>query len=242
MSAYFPIVFVGNLVLLVLVMKLVTSKLASTNKSTWMTPALVSTLAMRTPELCFVLIRQLSFFVLTFLTIQLLKNTISPLNHWYQRLAVFPLVWFATEWVGSTLMLIFLHPTNTPFIHNNPLRSSSVSDFWSNRWNRWVSPWLGLIARRFSSVPTIQIIYAFTLSGIFHELMFNLPFQFATGEIVYGNMLLFFAIQGIAFYIDRAYLRSFSNFYRRCWLWVTLIGSSPLFLERPLLYFFGLSA
>ena len=242
MSSYFPIVFVGNLLLLAILMKLLTFKLVDTNKSIWRTPCLVPTKNLLTPEVGHILVRQLGFFVLTFLTLQLLQNTLSPIEHWYQRLSVFPLVWFTTEWIGATLMLVFFIPQNTPFIHNNPFASRSVSDFWGNRWNRWISPWLGMAARKISTSPYRQIMCAFVLSGIFHELMFNLPFHFATGEKVYGNMLFFFVLQGLIFSIDRAYLKGFSIFWRRTWLWVTLISSSPLFLERPLLYFFGLSS
>lgn len=242
MNGFYPIILVGNLVLLFIIMKKLSSRLVTTNKTIWGSPSLVTSRTLFTPELSSILIRQLVFFVLTYLTLKLLQDTFAPLTLWYERLLAFPLVWFATEWLGATLMLLFMLPKHTPFIHNQPLNSKSISDFWGNRWNRWVSPWLSLAGRKFSSSPSIQMMMAFLLSGIFHELMFNLPFQIATGEVVYGNMLMFFIFQAIAVYIDRRYLKGFPTALRRCWLWVTLIFSSPLFLERPLLYFFGLSS
>lgn len=235
------ILFVGNLVFLALIMKVWAHKLVTTSRSVWPTPALL-TLDVPRPPWANILLRQIFFFILLSLYLQFLRLDLFPLQNWWQRLAAVPLVWFTTEWLGATLLILFGRPRRTPLIHRAPWQAMSQNAFWGQHWNRWVSPWLALVSSALSQSRPGQLWWAFGLSGFFHELLFNVPYQLFTGRIFYGNMLAFFLLQGLFVLIDRTWLKSFSPTVRRTWLWASLLGTAPLFLETPVLYFFGLSS
>ena len=85
---------------------------------------------------------------------------------------------------------------------NDPLASTSLSEFWGRRWNsafrdlthrflfRPCASWLG---------PRWGIIAGFLFSGAIHDLVISIP---ARGG--YGGPTVFFAIQGTAMVIERS--------------------------------------
>lgn len=82
-----------------------------------------------------------------------------------------------------------------------PFRSTSLSNFWSQRWNRpfvemnkiFFLPWL---ARRFGMKAAIFIV--FLISGFLHELAISYP-----AGAGFGLPLLYFAIQGVLVLLER---------------------------------------
>jgi hypothetical protein len=85
---------------------------------------------------------------------------------------------------------------------NHPLASTSLSDFWSRRWNsafrdltyrflyRPAASWAG---------PRWGIVVGFLFSGVIHDLVISVP---ARGG--YGGPTAFFTIQGVAMVIERS--------------------------------------
>ena len=239
MALTYLTISLGNLVLLAVLMKFMAARLVTTNQTIWRTPALLSTNTSR-PTWISLLLHQLLFFILFFLYLGALRLTDFTYEIWWQRLSAAPLVWFTTEWLGASLLILFGRPRLTSLIHREPWKAASISAFWGQRWNRWVSPWLGMMAGALTKSITGRICWAFTLSGLVHELLFNLPFHYFTGIAYYGNMMIFFCLHGLLTLVDRYWLRTLPSLWRRIWLWACLVLTVPIFLERPGLYFFGL--
>lgn len=85
---------------------------------------------------------------------------------------------------------------------NSPLRPSSLSDFWSSRWNLAFRD----IARVFVFRPVLRsrgvvyaVLAAFVFSGILHELLISLP-----ADAWYGLPTLFFLIQTGGIFIEKS--------------------------------------
>lgn len=82
-----------------------------------------------------------------------------------------------------------------------PLLSTSVRDFWSRRWNKFINRFALkhiAIPLRGRADPIVVFVLVFTASGVFHE-------YFAAGvsgiQTVPGAMLLFFGIQIVAVFL-----------------------------------------
>ena len=86
-------------------------------------------------------------------------------------------------------------------LFESPLRSSSLSDFWSKRWNRpfvelnkiFFMPWL---VRRFGMKSAIFVI--FLISGLLHELAISYP-----AGSGWGMPMGYFAFQGLMVLVER---------------------------------------
>ena len=151
-------------------------------------------------------------------------------------------VYILTLWVGSSTQLLF-SLTGMYFvdIHDKPYLSFSLTDFWSKRWNRWIRDWLNNLTHAFKATNIkMSVILSFVISGLFHEVMFNLPYFIYTGRNYFGNMMIFFILQGLGILMEKQFLRQAPAIYRRLLMWVMVIGLSPLFIQRPLLSVIGL--
>jgi hypothetical protein len=87
-------------------------------------------------------------------------------------------------------------------IMNEPMRSTSLTEFWSNRWNTAFRDLthqflFGPLARRWGLTAALVIGFAF--SGIVHDLVISVPAQGG-----YGGPTLFFFIQGLAILLERS--------------------------------------
>jgi alginate O-acetyltransferase complex protein AlgI len=81
-------------------------------------------------------------------------------------------------------------------LFSNPWRSASLTDFWSNRWNRSFSGFardflFWPLARRWGARWATLAVFMF--SGLVHELMISFP---ARGG--YGGPFLYFLLNGLA--------------------------------------------
>jgi hypothetical protein len=83
-----------------------------------------------------------------------------------------------------------------------PVKSRSLSEFWSRRWNTGFS----VPARRYLMVPLARrigmvgaIIVVFIASGILHELVISLPARWG-----YGLPTLYFLFQGLGMLFERS--------------------------------------
>ena len=114
-------------------------------------------------------------------------------------------------------------------IMNAPILATSVSEFWSKRWNLafrdYAHPFLFKpLARKWS--PKVAVAIGYLFSGVVHELAISVP---AHGG--YGLPTMYFTLQGLAILLERfAGLKG----GLRGWCW-TLIATAPtaLLLFHP---------
>ncbi len=162
--------------------------------------------------------------------------------HYSDRLILGFGIYFFTQSLGALGQSLFSRGefTVSP-IHSSPLTSGSLSEFWGRRWNLWVQDWLSDLGRPFHRSHKRKILASFLFSGIFHEAMVNLPHWVLTGENHFGTMLLYFAIQGTGLYSEKKFLRHSPPVIRRVFCWSVVILPSPLFINFPVLRFFGVT-
>ena len=172
--------------------------------------------------------------------IWLARNFLLPLNY-FKILLIAPMIYLFTEFMGAFGQLVF-YPSNLGVapIHYHPLKSRSLSEFWGRRWNFWVRDWLRDVSQFQRRRPLKKIVVTFLVSGFFHELLVNLPHFLYYRESFFGNMTLYFACQGLGLWIERKFLSRAPLMVRSLFMWMVVILPSPLFLNKPLLHFFGI--
>lgn len=127
---------------------------------------------------------------------------------------------------GSILSVLFSLLTGFRImsLHDSPLTAStSVTNFWSKRWNRVMSVpfrigvFKPLLKNGYSK--SIAILASFVASGVFHEYLFSaLAFRYGIDhnnphhQAVFLNQMLFFGWNGVLMFIER------------------IIGDHPLFV------------
>lgn len=125
-----------------------------------------------------------------------------------------------------------------PVMHRNPIAARSVGEFWGQRWNIIVSAWLRTfifwpLAR--GGTAGIAVLCCFLISGIFH----GWPMLVALGTSAAASTVLFFVIQGVLVLVEaRLHIHAWPVALARAWTLVTLLASSPLFID-PGLRLFG---
>lgn len=185
-------------------------------------------------------IRFVLFLYLTTLWIVLFRKIPGPLST-FEIMLFSPAIYFFTETIGAFGQLIFFRKKTYP-IHRHPLKATTLSHFWGRDWNIWVQDWLREITRSTRRRKHHQrIIVIFFLSGFFHELMCNLPYWVMYRKSYFGTMIAYFLIQGLLLWIDKKMISQLHPVYRRIYLWLAVILPSPLFINVPLLTFFGLT-
>jgi len=152
-----------------------------------------------------------------------------------------PYIYIFTNLLGISAQCLFLLTREIPSdIHNHPYLSRSISEFWGRRWNLWVSDWLATLSKKAS--PTNEkrrFLWAFTLSGIFHEVIAALPYYLSTGQNYFGLMTSFFIIQYFAVALDKKVLKSAHPALRASFMWLSIIAPMPLFINPSVTAFFG---
>jgi len=187
---------------------------------------------------------QITLLILIFLNLFLLnffhvKNKHPLLFHYLAS----PLIYFSTLWIGCSLQLIWKVFTQTPTsIHRKPYLSRNLNEFWSLRWNVWIREWIRSLTKKQNNraSPKKRLFTNFLLSGLLHEAMFNIPYEFSYGQAPWGNMSLYFLIQAMGIFIDKRYLKNARPWLRVFWCWLFVIGFIPLFIQKPFLTLFGL--
>lgn len=126
-----------------------------------------------------------------------------------------------------------------PTVHNNPFSARNLSDFWGNRWNIWVSSWLSQLSfKPLKRNPRLAVIVTFLLSGLWHEVIINIPHFILTGEKVFGFVTLYFIIQSAGVLISR------NRFFRNrsalsvAYLWIMVIVPIPLIMNEAFMNIF----
>jgi predicted DCC family thiol-disulfide oxidoreductase YuxK len=118
---------------------------------------------------------------------------------------------------------------NATPVMNNPLRATSLADFWGARWNTAFNELAFRLAfrplRRWTT-PATATLTVFVLSGLIHDLLISLP---ARGG--YGLPTLYFLAQGAGILIERSRLGKKVGFGHgaRGWFFTLLITAGPAF-------------
>ena len=115
-------------------------------------------------------------------------------------------------------------------IMNAPILATSVTEFWSRRWNLafrdYASPFLFVPLLRRTNAA-VAVLAGYTFSGLVHEIAISLP---ARGG--YGLPTLYFAIQGAAMLIERAVEKRGVRLTNglRGWIWTLIVTVPGAFL------------
>lgn len=117
----------------------------------------------------------------------------------------------------------------------NPIRATSLSEFWSHRWNTAFADAARILILR-PAAPALGLRWAtllvYLLSGLAHEVVVSVP---ARGG--WGGPTLYFLIQGLGTTLERRFGPRAGTFIRgdQGWLWTLfwVIAPLPLLLHRP---------
>lgn len=182
--------------------------------------------------------RVLAFSFLTIATVTLgLEYLPSP--NTFQVMLLSPVIYFFTEALGGLGQILFFKAPSFP-IHRSPYLATSLSNFWGRDWNVWIQDWLRDISRANGKARrSKRILIVFFISGLFHEAMVNLPYWILYGKSYFGSMLAYFCIQALALWIDKKFVSKAPRSLRRIYMWAAIVLPSPLFVNVPLLTFFG---
>jgi hypothetical protein len=113
-------------------------------------------------------------------------------------------------------------------VMNNPLRATSLADFWGARWNtafNQLAFQFGFRPLRRWTTPGLAVLIVFLVSGLIHELVISWP---ARGG--YGGPTLYFLLQAAGIQIERS--RPGRNLELghgvRGWLFTLLVTAGPV--------------
>ena len=189
-----------------------------------------------------VILRKTSFYVLILCLVSAVEWKISDgwrTPYWLNGYLAGPMVLLIGEIVSRLTQLIsLLSGRMIPDFHVMPLLSKNLPEFWGKRWNTWVSDWFReVIGRRTTHCPKTGLFFVFFLSGLAHEVMFNLPYQLISGnQPVYGTMLAYYLIQFVGMVLDRAWFAEKKDHAFRCFFgWIVIIAPCPLMLTPVVL-------
>lgn len=163
---------------------------------------------------------------------------------WAERFGATPRGWFLRYFVGVLVtylaveaivrLLGFVYRAAglaPPRLHDHPILSRSLAEFWGRRWNRIVGTWLRAVA--FSPLmargyPRLGIVVTFLVSALLH-FYFCWP---ALGVAPAAMMASFFVMQLPFVGLERVLvLRRWRRPLRHLWTLGVLLVLSPLFVE-----------
>ena len=130
---------------------------------------------------------------------------------------------FGLRWVGYPV----------PPLFNDPLKSTSVGDFWSDRWNR---PFVNM-NRLFLTGPLSSRIgiagaaaLAFLVSGFLHELAISYP-----AGAGWGLPFLYFLVQGLLYTAEKTVFPELDGrpVLGRVWTYLAVLIPLPLLFHAP---------
>jgi hypothetical protein len=110
-----------------------------------------------------------------------------------------------------------------------------LADFWGRRWNLWFSDWFRYaIFTRLRSRPALALILIFTISGVMHEWVINVPLYYLTGRVLFGSMMIYFLLQAAGILVERRFLKSCVGL-KIGFAWFVILAPAPLIMNEGLL-------
>ncbi len=154
-------------------------------------------------------------------------------------LAVIPF-YLSWQFISIFLEFIFLATGwHYPGHFQYPYLSKSLSEFWGRRWATWVSDWLSeMVMPRYRKKPVLGLFLAFLCSGIWHELLLNLPLYLFFDVNIFGSQTLYFLIQALGILGERRLKQG--SFYRFAFCWAVILIPAPLVVNDAVLRVCGL--
>jgi hypothetical protein len=146
-----------------------------------------------------------------------------------------PFLLLLTETALALVRVIWL-PSGLLFapLHNRPWQARSVADFWGQRWNTYYSDWTrSTIFQPLRRRPIFALFLAFIFSGVLHELVINLPLYFVTGRMLFGTIMIYFALQAVGILIERKFKKQ--RDWTTVWCWLIVFLPCPLIINEGLL-------
>jgi len=124
-----------------------------------------------------------------------------------------------------------LSGANTYLLFRQPAKATSLTEFWSKRWNIAFSEMTSVAIFRPLKVKIgspLALLLAFAFSGLLHELALSLPVNSG-----YGLPLLYFIIQGILVLVEKLLISRKIMFLQnkviaKAWLFFWLVIPAPL--------------
>jgi predicted DCC family thiol-disulfide oxidoreductase YuxK len=176
-----------------------------------------------------------------------LKTLLGATLTWIVARTALPANPLLAGWLGMVGLIFLLHfgtfhllslgwrrlGVNAMPVMRNPLRSSSLTDFWGRRWNTAFHE----LATQFTFRPlrptvglTGATLLVFLMSGLIHELVITIPAQGG-----YGLPTGYFAVQGLGIAGERTRLGRRLGLGRgwRGWLFTVLVTAGPAFWLFP---------
>lgn len=121
-----------------------------------------------------------------------------------------------------------------PVLHDHPILSRSLAEFWGRRWNRVVGGWLHATFYRPLALRAHRVLGVFAAFAGSAGLHFYFTWA-AVGSFWALCMAAFFLLQAPLVLLERRWgQRSWREPWRRLWTVAVLVLTSPLFIE-PLL-------
>jgi hypothetical protein len=177
----------------------------------------------------------------------IVKTTLGVVLLWFVARTAVPVSALLAGWLGMVGAMFVLHfgafhllsaawrsaGVNAMPLMRNPLRSSSLAEFWGRRWNTAFHE----LARRFTFRPLRPLIgparaalLVFVASGLIHELVISVP---ARGG--YGMPTAYFVLQGLALAGERSSLGRRLGLGRgwRGWLFTVVATAGPAYWLFP---------
>ncbi|NIP32253.1 MAG: hypothetical protein GTN59_17525 [Candidatus Dadabacteria bacterium] len=182
--------------------------------------------------------------VLVLVFYKLFLNNLSQYHYIIVLVSIIPF-YLITEIIGKFCEIIFILFNRTvPEIHNKPFQAKNITQFWGNGWNIWVRDWLFEITpKSIRRTKYLNTIFPFLVSGIWHEIIINLPLFIITQINIFGTMTLYFLLQSLGVITDKKFFRYKNDYnFRYMFCLLVAIGPSPLFFNDQLLqvFFFDL--
>jgi hypothetical protein len=180
-------------------------------------------------------------------TLAALETLLGATLIWIVARTALPLNPLLAGWLGMVGLILVLHfgtfqllslgwrsiGVNAMPVMQNPLRSSSLAEFWGRRWNTAFHE----LATRFTFRPlrptvgrAAASLLVFLVSGLIHELVISIP---AHGG--YGLPTGYFVIQGLGVAGERTPLGRRLGLGRgwRGWLFTVIVAAGPAFWLFP---------
>lgn len=165
----------------------------------------------------------------------------------FSSLNLFKLSQEVQSWLGLVSLLLMIHLGFSDILSslmqisgwrvrplfNEPLKSTSLQDFWSHRWNvafveMNIQLFVPLCKPFFGKTGTIFAV--FFISGLLHELAISFPVNQG-----WGLPMLYFLIQGVALFALEPLLKITTQpvCVRRLWTWAWVLLPVPLLFHEP---------
>ncbi len=122
-----------------------------------------------------------------------------------------------------------------------PFLSKSLAEFWGRRWASSLADWLNqIIFSRYRRRPAFGLLVAFFYSGLWHEVLINVPLYAFHDVNRLGSQLIYFLIQAVGILGERKFIRFPSATLRRAYVWAVVILPAPLVVNEGVLRVTGL--